>query len=66
MQADSQDQVDYLMSKIRARYDEIEAEQKKLAVRALIWNAYLCLLFNVLKSHVAAAAFALESFRHVK
>ena len=40
MQADSQDQVDYLMSKIRARYDEIEAEQKKLAVRALIWKAH--------------------------
>ena len=37
MQADSQDQVDYLMGKIRARYDEIEAEQQKLAVRAFFF-----------------------------
>jgi hypothetical protein len=36
VQENSQDHVDFLLSKIRVRYDQIEAEQQRLAVRALV------------------------------
>jgi hypothetical protein len=46
VQENSQDHVDFLLSKIRVRYDEIEAEQQRLAVRVLLLSrAACCLLF---------------------
>jgi hypothetical protein len=35
VQENSQDHMDFLLSKIRVRYDEIAAEQQRLAVRAV-------------------------------
>jgi hypothetical protein len=48
-QADSQDEADYLLSKVTARYDEIEAEQQRLTVRFVI--VYVCLKVFKLTHH---------------
>ncbi len=40
-QADSQDEADYLLSKVTARYDEIEAEQQRLMVCCIVLHVLL-------------------------
>jgi hypothetical protein len=42
VQENSQDHVDFLLSKIRVRYDEIAAEQQRLAVSTLLVGCCFC------------------------
>jgi hypothetical protein len=57
-QADSQDEADYLLSKVTARYDEIEAEQQRLTVCALLLT---CSFERISIDTLLAAAVAVEN-----